>query len=265
MTLIVSLRIPDGIVIAGDSLSTVNRTGQLDVKIDTACPYCKRKHRIEQKLPIPNVPVTTFSYAQKVFPFFGKFGLGTFGAGLLANQSVYFATRLMEQRFKNENMDFEKVSEVAKHIGDDIHSLLKKQLEIEKKTLGSLKPNQVILGLQVVGFDGTEPKTVEVSVGREVTISDHIGLGFTASGSNEIVITISELYKNESQMPPYPVFSLQDAIDYAEFLISTTIAHQRFSQTPPQVGGDIDIALVTPFDGFRWIRQKPLGKILEGR
>ena len=66
----------------------------------------------------------------------------------------------------------------------------------------------------------------------------------------------------ESQ-PPYHVFSLQDAIDYAEFLIRTTIAHQRFSQTIPNVGGDIDIALVTPFDGFQWIRQKPLGKLLE--
>ncbi len=265
MTLIVSLRIPDGIVIAGDSLSTVSRTGQLDVKIDTVCPNCKQKHNIQHKLPIPNVPITTFSYAQKVFPFYDKFGVGTFGAGLLANQSVYFATRLMEQKFKNKNTEFEGVTEVAEQIGNEIHILLKKQLEIEKKTLDNLKPDQTVLGLQVVGFDGTEPKTVEVSVGRAVKVLPQVGLGFTASGSNEIVITISKLYKNKSQMPPYPLFSLQDAIDYAEFLISTTIAHQRFSQMPSKVGGDIDIALVTPFDGFRWIRQKKLGKILEGR
>ena len=263
MTLIVSLRIPDGIVIAGDSLSTASKTEELDIKIDAVCPHCEQKHNFKHKMPIPNVPVTTFSYAQKVIPFYDKFGVGTFGAGLLANQSVYFATRLMEQRFKNEKTEFEGVAEVTKQIGDEIHNLLKKQLGIEKKTLDNLPPNKVVIGLQVVGYDGTEPKTVEVSVGREVKISDHIGLGFTASGSNEIVIAISKLYENKSQMPPYQLFSLQDAIDYAEFLISTTIAHQQFSQRLSKVGGDIDIALVTPFDGFQWIRQKHLGKILE--
>jgi hypothetical protein len=71
--------------------------------------------------------------------------------------------------------------------------------------------------------------------------------------------------EHPENQPPYHTFSVQDAIDYAEFLIQTTISHQRFSQTIPSVGGDIDIALVTPFDGFQWIRQKPLGKVLGGK
>ena len=28
---------------------------------------------------------------------------------------------------------------------------------------------------------------------------------------------------------------------------------------------DVDIGLVTPFDGFKWIKQKPLAKIIGGR
>ena len=44
---------------------------------------------------------------------------------------------------------------------------------------------------------------------------------------------------------------MQDAINYAQFLIGTTIAHQQFSARMPNVGGHIDVALVTPFDEFK--------------
>ena len=265
MTLIVSLRIPDGIVIAGDSLSTINRTGQLDININTVCPRCKHNHKIQQKMPIPNLPVSNFSYAQKVFPFYGKFGVGTFGASLLANQSIYFSMRLIEQRLKKEKTSFKDVTEVAQKIGKEFQKLLREHLELEKKSLDDLQADQYALGFQVVGYDGIDPKTVEVAVGRRLNTPSLKGLGCHVSGSDEIAKAFSELYKNESQKPAFHLFSLQDAVDYAEFLISTTIEHQRFSQTASTVGGDIDIALVTCFDGFRWIRQKPLGKILEGR
>ena len=242
MTLIVSLRTPDGIVIAGDSLSTTV---------------------VENQLP---VPAANFSYAQKVFPFCGKFGVGTFGNSFLANKSIYFAMRLFEQKLKGGEASFKGVTEAAKSIGDEIHDLLKEQLKLENTSVDALAQNQFPLGFQVVGYDDTEPKAVEVYVGKEVHHRVQVKLGCTYSGSGEIVQAIWGLYEKrpESQLP-YPIFSLQDAIDYAEFLIWTTIVHQRFSQTIPNVGGDIDIALVTPFDGFRWIRQKPLGKVLRGK
>ena len=49
MTLIVSLRIPDGIVIAGDSLSTVSEHGQLEGEINLTCPSCNKSHKIPHK------------------------------------------------------------------------------------------------------------------------------------------------------------------------------------------------------------------------
>lgn len=268
MTLIVSLRIPDGIVIAGDSLATVVGQGQLEATIDVTCPQCNHRHEIESRFPMPPISATTFSYAQKVFPFARRFGVGTFGSGLIEGKSIYFALRLFEQKLKkNENDDLSSkgVTEVSLMIGNEIHSLLKAQLEIENTSLEALPSDQFPLGFHVVGYDDTEPKTVEVYIGRSVHHNVIEQLGCTVSGSREIVMAIWELYKKhpESQ-PPYQVFSLQDAIDYAEFLIRTTIAHQRFSQTIPTVGGDIDIALVTPFDEFQWIRQKRHGKILEG-
>ena len=264
MTLIVSLRIPDGIVIAGDSLATMVGQGQLEAAIGVSCPACGHQHEVQGKLPMPPVAATTFSYAQKVFPFCGEFGVGTFGTGLLAGKSIYFAMRLFEQRLKAQSP--KGASDLARKIGNEIHGLLKEQLKLENVSVDALPPDQFPLGFQVVGYDDTNPKTVEVYVGKEVHYRVQEELGCTYSGNGEIVQAVWELYKThpESQ-PPYQVFSLQDAIDYAEFLIRTTIAHQRFSQTIPNVGGDIDIALVTPFDGFRWIRQKDLSKLLEGK
>ena len=264
MTLIVSLRIPDGIVIAGDSLSTLLGQGQLDININTTCPHCKRNHKIQQKAPIPNLPLTNFSYAQKVFPFFETFGIGAFGAGLLANQSIYFAMRAVEQKLKDNNTHFNDVTQVAQKIGDEFHDLLQKHLELEKKSLNDLQPNQIVIGFQVVGYDGYDPITVEVSIGKDVKTRPLKGLGCHVSGSEEIAKVFIGLYKDESQKPQFNLFSLQDAIDYAEFMICTTITHQRFTRMPNKVGGDVDIALVTPIDGFQWVRQKPLSKILEG-
>ncbi len=265
MTLIVSLRIPDGIVIAGDSLSTVVGQGQLEAQIDVTCPDCNHQHEIKQNFPVPPMAATTFSYAQKVFPFCKKFGVGAFGTGLLANISVYFTMRLLEEKLQKEKRYFEEVTAIAKIIGDTFHKLLQEQLKQENTSVDALQKKQAILGFQVVGYDDTQPKTVEVFVGRKAHNRVQSELGCTYSGSGEMVHAIWGLYNTDPQsQPPYPIFSLQDAIDYAEFLIRTTIDHQRFSQTIPTVGGDIDIALVTPFDGFRWIRQKTLGKILEG-
>lgn len=267
MTLIVSLRIPDGIVIAGDSLSTLMGQGQLEATIGVTCPNCQHNHEIKPEASTFPVPGTTFSFAQKVIPFCGRFGVGTFGVGLLANKSVYFSIRLLEkQLLDREPSNSNGVTEIAQKIGAEAHNLLQEQLKLENTSLDALPNDHAPLGFQVVGYDGDEPKTIEVYVSQKVHIQVQQAFGCTVSGSQEIVQAIWGLYRThpESQ-PPYPVFSLQDAIDYAEFLIDTTIAHQRFSPMIPNVGGDIDLALVTPFDGFQWIRQKRLGKILGGK
>ena len=238
MTLIVSLRVPDGIVIAGDSLSTVKEEGRLSA--------------------------VTFSHAQKIFPFYRKYGVGIFGASLIANKSISIAMRLFEQDLKEQQASFNGVTQIAQMIGNHFHNFLKEHLKTEDKSLDTLQPDQFVCGFNVIGYDSTDPKTVEVHVGKNVNCRVQQGSGCTYSGSGEIVQAIWRLYKERSENQPlYPLFSLQDAIDYAEFLIRTTIAHQQFSQKIPDVGGNIDVATVTLLGGFQWIRQKPLNQILE--
>ncbi len=59
--------------------------------------------------------------------------------------------------------------------------------------------------------------------------------------------------------------TLQDAIDFCTLMTRTTESLQRFSDGTPQspggipgVGGEIDIAVITPEKGFRWLRVKKL-------
>jgi len=67
---------------------------------------------------------------------------------------------------------------------------------------------------------------------------------------------------NPSQaLPLYPIpwefFSLQDAIDFAVFAMSTTIGAIRFQNRIKTVGGPIDILVVKPQEAF-WVRRKEL-------
>lgn len=56
---------------------------------------------------------------------------------------------------------------------------------------------------------------------------------------------------------PFEWFTLQDAIDFANFAIRATIDTMRFQAREKTVGGPVDILVITP-DDARWIAQKQL-------
>jgi hypothetical protein len=50
---------------------------------------------------------------------------------------------------------------------------------------------------------------------------------------------------------------VQDAIDFAIYAVRATIDTMRFEARPKNVGGPIDVLLITP-QGSRWIQRKEL-------
>lgn len=264
MTLIVSVTSADGIVIAGDSLSSLNRQINMNQSGTVLCPHCKNHHPVNANFQ-GSVRQATYSHTEKVLPFLENFGIGVFGSGIIGDHSVNFLIRSFEHHIKEKSMVIDGVTNLAEEIGIYLHNRLKKQLDVEKTSLNDFPKNHVFLGFQVVGYDGLDPKIIEVSLGRSVICTPFDKLGCYASGNRELVTTIWNLYKSKPDSHPiYAVFSLQEAVDYLDFLIGSTIAFQRFSPLTPTVGGNIDIAIVRPFDKFQWIRQKPLGELLEG-
>lgn len=262
MSLIISLRIPDGVVIAGDSLSTMRRQVPISQDLEFECPNCGEVNTGSIDIGM-NVPTSTFSYAQKVFPFMGKFGVGTYGAGQLSGKTMYYAVRELEQELENdEDTPMDTVTDVADTIGERVHELV----QDEVGDLEQIPEDGLAVGFLVTGYDQDEGKTIQVNVGREIHIQTYSEPGCTWGGDGHVVQAVWSLFEEEDgQQPAFHLFSLQDAIDYAEFLISTTANHQQFSSKMASVGGAIDVALVTPFDGFQWIQQKDLSQTLEGQ
>lgn len=263
MTLIVSLRIPDGIVIAGDSLSTSMRQLQIQGEFEVTCPECGHEHTVG---PVPvgpiRMPSTTFAYAQKVFPFLEKYGVGTFGQGLLAGKTMHFAMRELEQHIQShpDAYDLSGVDSVANIIAERAHELLEQQVG----DLESMPEGEYAVGFHVVGYQDSQAKSLVKNIGREIGTQVYDDLGCTRSGEPKVVAAIWELYKRHPEdRAAYAQFSLQDAVAYAEFLIRSTASYQQFSTSLPTVGGDIDVALVTPFSGFNWLHQKPMTAVLE--
>ena len=268
MTLIVSVISSDGIVIAGDSLASLHGQINMSQSNEIICPQCQHTHVVQTNIH-GNVRQSTYSYTEKIFPFLKKYGIGVFGAGLIGNFSVNFLIRSFEvyvkPRIKKGRIQINGVSDLARELGVNQHSLLIKEIERHKQSLDDFPDNHLFVGFQVVGYDLMQPKIIEVLLGKEVKINVFDKLACYASGNTKTVEMIWEHYKNDIGTEPlYRIFSLQEAIDYVEFLIRTTIDYQRFSPEIPNVGGNIDIALVTPFDEFQWIRQKPLGQLLQG-
>jgi hypothetical protein len=71
--------------------------------------------------------------------------------------------------------------------------------------------------------------------------------------------TSVEDIKNIMDRYQYPVFfdgmPLQDAVDYAAYLVNVVIGRFRFVVGAPLCGGAVEVAVVTP-DGLTWIRRR---------
>lgn len=268
MTLIVTLRTPDGVVIAGDSLSTMMANKLLEGDFKVECPKCNHPHTFKGRMP--NIyQSNTLSHAQKVLPFMEKFGVGTFGIGQVAGRTIYFALRELEDNLLHEKKGTKKIKtivEISNAIGGHIQKLILEQIQQEAKNKDAVLQEGIYpVGFQIVGYDVQKPITIEMHVGKDLKIVSHKELGITYTGQPEVVNTLFARFNtNPEEMPVFQHFSLQDAITYAEFLIRTTATYQRFSSNMATVGGEIDVALVTPFDGYKWIKQKSLQSKLLG-
>lgn len=265
MTLNVSLRVPDGIVIASDSLSTVHQPLMQKVTVNAKCDSCGQMIEVKD-VPAPaiSVPASSWPYTQKVFPFLRHFGLAIFGNAFVNNRSMYSHVTSLADKLSTEDWRTFELETVAQRVTDYFQNQVR--LDLERIGINvELQPDDwTPFGFHIVGYSkdqNGEPVagTRIISVGKTARIRNDETIGCSCSGD---VSVVNRIWQGGPQ-PSFSFFSLQDAIDYAKFLIRTTADYQRFSGNMPVVGGEIDIALVTSYRGFQWISQKPLYKMLE--
>ncbi|MBN9051782.1 MAG: hypothetical protein J0H78_20175 [Rhizobiales bacterium] len=86
---------------------------------------------------------------------------------------------------------------------------------------------------------------------------NHAAVLRNAGLDDPVVQRVSDALAAGMQMPfLHAAMPVQDAIEFADFLVETTKRFVRFLPGADTVGGDTDIAVVTKHEGFKWARRK---------
>jgi len=198
-----------------------------------------------------------------MYPIQGRYGLATYGKGFVHNRSIYNHIIELGNTFPGDDGKHDHIEIMTNFIVE----YFRNQLLAEWKEGGidaNMQPdNWHPFGFHLVGFTKDAngdpvPHTHLIRIGKAPVIQRYTKIGCSWSGDGSVVTL---LWQNRTAN--YLSFSLQDAVDYAKFLIRTTADFQRFSGALPSVGGEIDMALITNRRGFRWIAQKELYRILD--
>ena len=223
MTLIVSVHVPDGIVLAADSLTTATPDQNIT----------------ERK---------TLQNTQKIMPFCDKFGVGFSGTAYIKNKSLPHYIRSLEKELKEDK----KCLQTTRHAMEKIKAKLSQSTDCVEKA---------DYHVHLVGFDRGIFTTRKFPINNEQDDGTFVKcLGVSCTGYEDITNALNKLYgppkAPTKHKPKFELMSLKEGIRYAEFLIRTTELHLQFSGALPIVGGKLDVAVITPFDGFEWIHQQ---------
>ena len=78
-----------------------------------------------------------------------------------------------------------------------------------------------------------------------------------ANLTHEQALSLVDSIQRDAEAPLLaPAMPVIDAIDLAEFLAGTSAKFVKFLPGADTVGGSLDVATVTKFEGFRWVKRK---------
>lgn len=271
MTITVSLKINDGLVLAADSASSM------------------AMRDADGKVSIQNV----FNNANKVFNLVKGLPIGatTRGQGNMGSASI--STLVKELRRRLSGLDPNHLDwrvDPASYTVQAVAERLKAFMfdELYEPTFETW-PQKPALGFVVAGYSsaGDMAEEFDVAVGpdgvcagpTEIRSLDGCGVHFggevealqrlihgyssqiparlVQSGlpSEQLLNVLNSLSTLQAQLI-WPAMPIQDAIELAEFMVDLTIKHSRFTPGAATVGGPIEIAVITKYEGFKWIKRK---------
>jgi hypothetical protein len=238
MSLIITVYVREGIVMAADSRLTLNfpRTtpsGQTNI-----------------------LSITTSDSAKKLFLAPNNIGIATCGPADIGGVPIAgFIESFIVEKLKGQSLSVEQVAS---------------DLKVYFAALG-VRPGTLFHVAGYVRVNESLDQTlflVEPSAGLLSRLNPANKQGANWSGEIDVlqrllneVSLIQPGGLNLVPLPyfgvPFEFFTLQDAIDFAFYGISSTIDTLRFQAREKTVGGPVDVLVITP-DGSHWIAQKQL-------
>ena len=270
MTVAITLKVNDGVVLAADSASTI----------------------IDQEGRVVNV----YNNANKIFHLYKPdgqrngglpVGIISYGLGSIGNSSVSTLIKDLRVQFMTDGTAYSlgKGDHSVEDIAEKVDAFfLEKYLDVYGESEAS-----PTLGFFVAGYSAgkslaeeyriviengssTGPEKVRddadcgISWGGETDAISRLVLGYSpyiASALLERGIEeekISELlqhFQSKTAIPLVPqAMPIQDAIDLAKFLATMTINFSRFTPGAATVGGPVEVAVITKHEGFKWVDRK---------
>lgn len=264
MTLALSLKVNDGLVIAADSATTmiqISANGQQDIV--NIYDNANKLVALHKKLPVGLV----------------TWGLGNIGNSSMATLAKDFRKEITHDKDKMVDVENFSIEDIAKRFYQFIYTDRYQQQNL-KSSIGFL------IGGYSTGKDHPEEWIIEVDKngnclgprlnrGPDNTGCTWFGqpeaitrllLGY--SGGIRAVLQkagldskkINEIMGIAAQYLPAQIVSpsmpIQDAIDIAEFLVDLTIKYIKYTPGQQTVGGPIELAAITKHEGFKWVSRK---------
>lgn len=270
MTIAISIKTNDGLVLATDSASTV--IGQLP----------------NGALTVLNV----YNNANKLFNLRKGFPIGaiTWGAGSIGQASIATVIKDLRQRFSGDDSEHKEwtlnrnsytVEGVATRLKEFVYD------DLYKKAFPQQKPS---LGFIVAGYSANEPMAEEFQIDiqngectgpRRLRKQEESGATWAGEleALNRLVMGHSSMLwpllqqqlgvdpaemsraiaaiQPQIQLPVIlPAMPLQDAIDVARFMVDVTVKFALYKPGAPTVGGPLELAAISKHEGFRWVERK---------
>jgi len=233
MSLVVTVYVPSGIVMAADSRMTATRR--------------EEKKEGEEKTITKEQQVVLSDYAYKLIALDSvPVGIASFDAAIISNEPIDSHIRRFEEALGDKG---DSVLDVAQKIASYFQSQF----------------SNVPVGFHVCGYQEENKRSVPYVYSchtiREIAPKRHnadekgnLRYGVTWSGDRSVI----ERLIDRNLLPLFAAMPLQDAIDYAIYLIRTSIDTLRFEPRFPTVGGAIDVLVITPEKGPHFIQRKEL-------
>jgi hypothetical protein len=277
MTICVLVKVSEGLVLAADSTAAIEgRVGAEQSGI------LKTYDHVRKLSHIKDYPIGTLTWGTAL--------VGTRSVESLVKEYEYGLLSLKEEEEKarlqrREGRECEEFQYSVKKIASDLLEYIQQYYDAEFGTQSV--ESRPFLGLLVAGYSSgqffpehwlfqlpNEPELKNIRPDKEgkpdfgahwygltdAIIRLHWGRDERAIGLLAEHFKVSEQEIHDVLQPlQYPVsfagMPLQDAIDYAVYLINVAIGRFRFVIGAPLCGGEIDVAIITPKD-FTWVRRK---------
>jgi hypothetical protein len=268
MTIVVTVKINDGIVLASDSATSFYDDNGNFLNIYN---NANKVFNLVKGLPIGGL----------------TWGVGGIGSASTATIVKDLRKRLSGEAFAYANWEIDRDSYTIEAVAGRVRDFFFD--ELFAAAYGQHAPTNYFLGFKVCGYSAGAPlsevwdvKIINNSCAApaltqardaigprwdgEYESMDRLILGFGSRFPDEYVamgFAKPEAYRIVQHMggtlgkwPALAGMPIQDAIELALFMVETSINFVRFNMGHKIVGGPIEVAAITKHEGFKWVRRK---------